>query len=88
VYVLRCLYFIFRYLVNLDLFEKTKFGQSIVKKELELKKVTDDGEAFANFQKKVRDPAREFVKKRKKVLSFSKMRESFRFCIYQGDYDR
>ena len=76
------------YLVNVDLFEKTKYGQSIVKKDLELKKVTDDGEAFANFQRKVRDPAREFEKKRKKVLSFSKMRENFRLSIYQGDYNR
>ena len=82
------LYFIFRHLLNLDLFEKTKYGQSIVKKDIELQKCTDDGEAFTNFQKKVRDPAREFVKKRKKVLSFSKMRENFRFSVYQGDYDR
>ena len=70
------------------MFEKTKYGQSIVKKDLELQKCTYDGEAFANFQKKVHDPAREFEKKRKKVLSFSKMRENFRFSVYQGDYDR
>jgi len=76
------------YRVSADLFEKTKFGQSIMKKKLELKKVTDDGEAFANFQKKVRDPAREFEKKRKKVLSFSKMRENVRLSMYQGDYNR
>ena len=78
----------FHFLLNLDLFEKTKYGQSIVKKDLELQKCADDGEAFANFQKNVHDPAREFVNKRKKVLSFSKMRESFRFSVYQGDYDR
>lgn len=69
-----------------ELFEKNKYGDDIVKKELERR--SKDDQPIANFQKDIQNPLRAFQKKRITVLEFRKLRENFRFALYLGKYDR
>ena len=72
----------------LDLFEKNKFGNSVVKKKFEVNKFSEDGFKFKNFREKTWNAVSLFAKKRKDVLWFKCLRSDVRSALYRGDFCR